>query len=37
MDSVNYLDINSSNRAEQMRAVQDEGLELFKRKKCRLW
>ena len=32
MDSVNYLDINSSNRVEQMRAVQDEGLELFKRK-----
>ena len=32
MDFGEYSDINSTNRVEQMRAVQDEGLELFKRK-----
>ena len=32
MDFGEYIDINSTNRVEQMRAVQDEGLELFKRK-----
>lgn len=32
MDFKEYIDINSTNRVEQMRAVQDEGLELFKRK-----
>ena len=35
MDFAEYININStnsSNRVEQMRAVQDEGLELFKRK-----
>ena len=32
MDFGEYIDINSTNRVEQMKAVQDEGLELFKRK-----
>ena len=47
MDTFHYLDISSLDnksskdkkydRVEQMKVVQNEGLELFKKKKCRLW